>query len=52
MNRFRRMKTLQKFRSVHASIHNRFNQEHHLVSREIYKERRAAALAAWQAVMV
>ena len=51
MNRFRRMKTLQKFASVHASLHNHFSQERHLVSREIYKQRRAAALAAWQAVM-
>jgi len=51
MNRFRRMKTLQKFASVHASVHNHFSQERHLVSREIYKERRAAALAAWRAVM-
>jgi putative transposase len=51
MNRFRRMKTLQKFASVHASVHNHFSQERHLVSRKIYKERRAAALAAWQAVM-
>jgi len=51
MNRFRRMKTLQKFASVHACLHNHFSQERHLVSRKIYKERRAAALAAWQAVM-
>ena len=51
MARFRRMKTLQKFASVHASIHNHFAQERHLVSREIYRERRAAALAAWRAVM-
>jgi putative transposase len=51
MNRFRRMKTLRKFASVHASVHNHFSQERHLVSRKIYKERRAAALAAWQAVM-
>jgi len=51
INRFRRMKTLQKFGSVHASLHNLFNQERHLVSREIYKERRAAALAAWRSVM-
>jgi putative transposase len=49
--RFRRMMTLQKFASVHGSVHNHFNQERHLVSREIYKERRAAALAAWRAVM-
>ena len=51
MNRFRRMKTLQKFASVHASVHNHFSQERHLVSRKIHNERRAAALAAWQAVM-
>ena len=51
MNRFRRMKTLQKFASVHGSVHNHFNQERHLVSREIYKERRSAALAEWRTVM-
>ncbi len=51
MNRFRRMKTLQKFSSVHASVHNHFNQERHLVSREIYKERRAAALAEWRSLV-
>ena len=46
MIRFLRMKTLQNFASVHGSIHNPFSQERHLVSRKIYKERRAAALAA------
>jgi putative transposase len=51
MERFRRMKTLQKFSSVHASVHNLFDQERHLVSRDIYKERRSAALAEWRAVM-
>ena len=51
MLRFRRMKTFQKFASVHAQIHNHFSQERHLVSRQIYKERRSAALAEWQAVM-
>ncbi len=45
------MKTLQKFSSVHASVHNHFNQDRHLISRENYKERRSAALAEWQAVM-
>jgi putative transposase len=50
MLRFRRMKTLQKFASVHASVHNHFSQERHLVSRQIYKERRSAALAEWRAV--
>jgi len=48
MLRFRRMKTLQKFASVHASFHNHFNSERHLVDRETYKARRSAALAEWQ----
>ena len=51
MNRFRRMKTLQKFASVHASIHNHFNQERHLISKDLYRERRSAALAEWRSVM-
>ena len=51
MSRFRRMKTLQKFSSVHGSVHNHFNQERHLVSREIFKQRRSAALAERQSVM-
>jgi putative transposase len=51
MNRFRRMKSLQKFASVHASIHNLFNQERHLVSRDIFKERRSEAFSEWRAVM-
>lgn len=51
MERFRRMKTLQKFSSVHASVHNHFNQERHLISRDQYRERRSAALAEWREVM-
>ena len=38
MLRFRRMKTLQKFASVHADVHNHFNLERHLVDRQTYKE--------------
>ena len=48
MQRFRRMKSLQKFASVHASFHNHFSQERHLVDRQTYKLRRSAALAEWQ----
>ena len=50
MQRFRSMKTLQKFSSVHAQVHNHFNQERHLVTRQIYKQRRSAALAEWRAL--
>ena len=32
MLRFRRMRSLQKFVAVHASVHNHFNQERHLYS--------------------
>ena len=51
MLRFRQMKSLQKFASVHANFHNHFNQERHLVSRHEYKTRRSAALAEWQSLM-
>ena len=51
MSRFRRMKTLQKFASVHANVHNHFNLERHIVDRQTFKERRSAAQAEWQSVM-
>jgi putative transposase len=51
MQRFRQMKSLQKFASVHASIQNHFNQERHLVDRQTYKLRRSAALAEWQSLV-
>ncbi|WP_298091846.1 DDE-type integrase/transposase/recombinase [uncultured Sphingomonas sp.] len=41
---FRQMKTLHKFASVHANIHNRFNLERHLTDRQIYRERAAQAV--------
>jgi putative transposase len=44
------MKCLQKFASVHGSIHNHFNQERHLIDRQSYKERRSAALAERQSL--
>lgn len=51
MQRFRRMKSLQKFASVHASFHNHFSQKRHLVDRQTYKLRRSAALAEWQSLV-
>jgi putative transposase len=48
MLRFRRMRTLQLFAAVHASVHNLFNQERSLSSRTIFKQNRAAALAEWR----
>jgi putative transposase len=48
MLRFRQMKTLQKFVSVHASFYNHFNSERHLVDRQTCRARGSAARAEWQ----
>ena len=45
MARFRDIETLQKFAAVHASIHNRFNQDRQLNRRDIFKQNRSAAPA-------
>ena len=62
MQRFRSMKTLQKFASVDAQVHNHFNQERHLVTRQATNKdaptrwqsgapsRPSAPLGAWRAV--
>ena len=48
MVKFRSAKSLQKFVSIHSSIHNHFDQERHLYCRENFKENRSAALAEWR----
>jgi putative transposase len=48
MQRFRRMRSLQKFASVHASVLDLFNSECSLYSRTNFKLNRAAALAEWR----
>jgi putative transposase len=45
--KFRDIKTLRKFASVHASIHNYFNQDRHLSRHDIFKQTRSAVLAEW-----
>ena len=45
MAKFRDVRNLQEFASVHASIHNHSNQDRHLNSRDIFKQSRSAALA-------
>jgi putative transposase len=46
--RFRDTKTLQKFTSAHASIHNHFNHGCHLNNRATFAKNRSAALAEWR----
>ena len=48
MLRFRSAKTLQKFASVHSSIHNHFNKERHLTKRCAFKLTRNVALEEWR----
>ena len=51
MLRVGRMRTLQKFASVHASATNHFNQERALYSRQNFKMNRAAALTEWRGLL-
>ena len=48
MHRFRRMRSLQRFASVHASVTNHFNTDRSLSSRANFKLNRDAALAEWR----
>ncbi|MCP4199167.1 MAG: IS6 family transposase [Proteobacteria bacterium] len=50
MAKFRSIKTLQKFTAIHASIHNHFNQERHLYSRQNFKNNRTSALDEWRQI--
>jgi putative transposase len=48
MLRFRRIRTLQKLVSVHASVHNHFTQERLLNSRDNFKLNRDGPLTEWR----
>jgi len=52
MAKFRSVKSLQKFTSIHSSVHNHFNQERHLYNRENFKINRSAALTEWRQLAV
>jgi len=52
MAKFRSAKSLQKFASIHSSVHNHFNQERHLYTRRNFKLNRSTALAEWRQLAV
>jgi putative transposase len=52
MSRFRRMRSLQKFDSVHSSVYNHFNFERHINTRIRFKQKRDAALREWRDLLV
>jgi putative transposase len=51
MQRFRRLRSLQMFVSIHASVTNHFNSERSLTSRSNFKLNRTAALAEWRQLL-
>jgi putative transposase len=48
MNRFRSMRSLQKFAAVQSPVHNHFNLERHFYRREEFKENSTQAVAEWR----
>jgi len=40
--------SLQKFASIHASVHNDFNHECHLNRHDVFKQGCSAAMAEWR----
>jgi len=52
MSRFRRMRSLQKFASVHSSVHNHFNHHRTIERRARFKSLRDAALREWRDLLV
>lgn len=52
MSRFRRMRSLQKFASIHSSVYNHFNHQRNIESRAKLKSLRDAALREWRDLLV
>jgi putative transposase len=52
MLRFRRMHSLQKFASIHASFYNLFNSQRSLSKRSTFKLKRDAALKEWRSLLI
>ena len=51
MLRFRQMRSLQKFASVHSSVHNHFNHQRNIEQRARFKDLRNAALLEWRELL-
>lgn len=47
MSRFRRMRRVWKFVSIHSSVHNHFNRQSNIESRARFKSLQDAALLEW-----
>ena len=51
MQRFRQMRSLQKFASVHSSVFNHFNQDRSHKHRAHFKQSRTATLIEWHGLL-
>ncbi|KCZ87960.1 ISHne6, transposase [Hyphomonas johnsonii MHS-2] len=51
-SRFRRMRSLQKFVSIHSSVYSHFNFERHINTRIRFRQKRDAALREWRDLLV
>lgn len=51
MLRFRQMRSLQKFASVHSSVHNHFNHQRNIERRTRFKDLRNTALVEWRGLL-
>src|SRR6516162_3422986 len=52
MQRFKSARSAQRFLSMHATVHNTFNLQRHLVSRSTLRIFRAEAVAQWSEAVV
>ncbi len=50
MNKFRSMRSLQKFTAIHSSFFNHFNHQRHLETRQNYKNLRQNSVDSWEEV--
>jgi putative transposase len=51
MQRFKSVRSAQKFLSTHAAVYNIFNVQRHLVSGQTHRVLRAAAMTTWREVV-
>jgi putative transposase len=51
MQRFKSAGSAQRFLSIHATVHNTFNLQRHLISRSTLRTFRAEATAEWEAAV-
>ncbi len=51
MQRFWRIKSLEKSASVHVAFHSHFSKDRGLIDRQTYKLPRSTAVAEWQSLL-